>query len=61
MFDGFGINKEDPFFIPTNLDELEDHGLGDILPTNPAKIIIENVRKRKGLICDNKIVASGEK
>jgi len=31
------------------------------LPTNPAKVIIENVRKSKGLICDSKIVASGEK
>ena len=60
-FKGFGINSEDPFFIPSKIEELEDHGLGDILPTNPAKVIIENVRKRKGLICDSKIVESGDK
>ena len=55
-FEGFGINAEDPFFIPMKIEEMEDHGSGDILPTNPAKVIIENVRKRKGLICDSKIV-----
>lgn len=60
-FDGFWINTEDPFFIPTKIEEIEDHGMGDILPTNPVKAIIENVRKLKGLICDTKIVSSGDK
>lgn len=42
-------------------EELEDHGIGDILPENPAKILIENVRKRKGLIVDKKLVIDGDK
>jgi ribosome assembly protein 1 len=61
VFDGFSINDEDPFFIPTKDEEIEDHGLGDILPTNPAKVIIEDVRKRKGLIIDKKIVVAADK
>jgi hypothetical protein len=40
---------------------LEDHGEGDILPTNPAKILIEKVRVRKGLLIDKKIVGDGDK
>jgi len=40
---------------------LEDHGLGDILPPNPAKILIEKVRKRKGLLVDQKIVVAADK
>ena len=42
-------------------EELEDHGIGDILPETPAKILIENVRKRKGLIVDKKLVIDGDK
>lgn len=49
VFSGFEILDEDPFFIPNTEEELEDHGLGDILPTNPAKVIIEKIRTRKGL------------
>ena len=60
-FNGFYINADDPFFIPKTEEELEDHGLGDILPDNPTKVIIENIRKRKGLILDKKIVADPSK
>lgn len=49
VFSGFEILDEDPFFIPMTEEELEDNGLGDILPTNPAKVIIEKIRTRKGL------------
>jgi Ca2+-binding EF-hand superfamily protein len=41
-------------------EELEDHGQGDILPPNPAKMIIEKVRTRKGLPIDKKIVVAAE-
>ena len=61
VFSGFLINEEDPFFIPMTEEELEDHGIGDILPENPAKVLIENVRKRKGLVVDKKIVIDADK
>lgn len=61
VFNGFFINEDDPFFIPKTEAELEDHGLGDILPDNPTKMIIEQVRKRKGLILDKKIVIDAAK
>ena len=60
-FNGFDINDEDPFFIPKTEEEMEEHGEGDILVTQPSKIIIESVRKRKGLVVDEKIVKDGEK
>ena len=56
VFNGFLINDEDPFFIPTTEEELEDHGIGDILPENLAKGLIETVRTRKGLEVDKKLV-----
>ena len=55
------INEEDPFFIPVTEEELEDHGIGDILPESTAKVLIENVRKHKGLIIDKKIVLDADK
>ena len=61
VFNGFMINEEDPFFIPTTEEELEELGVGDILPENPAKVLIENVRVRKGLLIDKKIVMDADK
>lgn len=61
VFNGFLINQEDPFFIPTTEEEMEDHGIGDILPEKQAKILIENVRKRKGLVIDKKIIMDSDK
>ena len=61
VFNGFLINEEDPFFIPVTEEELEDHGIGDILPESTAKVLIENVRKHKGLIIDKKIVLDADK
>ncbi len=46
--------------MPTSAEDLEEHGDGDILPPNPAKIIIEKVRERKGLPLTKKLVVSGE-
>ena len=60
MFHGFEINDNDPFYIPKTEEDLEDHGEGDILPPNPAKVIIEKVRQRKGLPIDKKLVVSGD-
>ena len=61
VFHGFQINEDDPFFIPKTEEEIEDHGIGDILAENPTKLLIEKVRKRKGLILDKKIVEDGDK
>lgn len=54
------INENDPFFVPQTKEELEEHGEGDILPPNPAKVIIEKIRTRKGLPVDKKIVVAAE-
>ena len=40
---------------------MEDHGIGDILPEKQAKILIENVQKRKGLVIDKKIIIDSDK
>ena len=57
---GFEVNENDPFYVPASEEDIEDHGQGDILPPNPAKVIIEKVRVRKGLPIDKMIVVSGE-
>ena len=47
--------EEDPFWVPTTKDELEEYGeKADI--KNIAKIAIDNTRRRKGLLTDEKIV-----
>ena len=61
VFYGFEINENDPFYVPQTEEDLEEHGEGDILPPNPAKMLIERVRMRKGLPVDNKIVVAAEK
>ena len=61
VFKGFEINEEDPFFIPATEEELEDIGLGDILPSNATKMMIEKVRKRKGLLIDQKMIVDATK
>ena len=38
-----------------------EYGVGDILPENPAKILIEAVRQRKGLMIDKKLVIDADK
>jgi len=60
IFYGWEVNEKDPFYVPKTEEELEDLGKGDILPPNPAKIIIDNVRKKKGLVLDKKIVKAAE-
>jgi len=62
VFDGYEINlQNDPLFLPKTMEELEDHGEGDILVANIAKTIIEKVRKQKGLIVTTKLLIDGEK
>ena len=60
VFHGFEINQNDPVYVPTTEEDLEEHGEGDILPPNPAKVIIEKVRERKGLPLAKKLIVSAE-
>ena len=62
MFHGYEVNlNNDPLFLPKTIEELEDHGEGDILVDNIAKTIIEKVRKQKGLIVTKKLFVDAEK
>jgi len=62
VFHSFETNKEnDPLYLPKTMDELEEHGEGDILHDNIAKVIIEKVRKQKGMIVQKKILIDAEK
>lgn len=46
VFHGYEVNADvDPLYIPKTIEELEEHGEGDIMPDNIAKVIIEQVRK----------------
>ncbi|KAK0424232.1 hypothetical protein QR680_008561 [Steinernema hermaphroditum] len=51
---------EDPFWEPTTQDEIEHYGAkGDSI--NQARLYMDNVRKRKGLMTDEVIVVNAEK
>ncbi|TKR93285.1 hypothetical protein L596_007770 [Steinernema carpocapsae] len=52
--------EEDPFWVPTTEDEIEHYGTkGDSI--NLARLYMDNVRKRKGLMTDEVIVVNAEK
>ena len=61
IFSHWEILDEDPFWIPTSLEEREDHG--EILTgaANNAIKYIRMLRDRKGLIVDSKILVAAEK
>lgn len=60
IFYGYEILDQDPFWVPTTEEELED--LGEKADKeNIAKKYMDSVRKRKGLFVDKKIVEHGEK
>lgn len=60
IFSGFEMLDEDPFWVPTTEEELEDLGEKSDRE-NLAKKYMENVRKRKGMSTDKKIVEHAEK
>jgi len=46
VFHGFEVNiLNDPLYLPRTQEELEEHGTGEILCENIAKVIIEKIRK----------------
>ncbi|TKX20972.1 putative ribosome assembly protein-2 [Elsinoe australis] len=60
VFEGFEMLDEDPFWVPTTEEELEDLGeKGD--RENVALRYVEKVRERKGLFVKRKVVEHGEK
>lgn len=60
VFEGFEVLDEDPFWVPTTEEELEDLGeKGD--RENVAKRYVDAVRSRKGLFVKRHIVEHGEK
>ncbi|KAJ7288494.1 P-loop containing nucleoside triphosphate hydrolase protein [Mycena rebaudengoi] len=60
IFSGYELLDQDPFWVPTTEEELEDLGeKADRL--NVAKVYMDGVRERKGLFVDRKIVEFAEK
>ncbi|KAG8630915.1 hypothetical protein KVT40_000055 [Elsinoe batatas] len=60
VFEGFEMLDEDPYWVPTTEEELEDLGeKGD--KENVALRYVERVRERKGLFVKRKVVEHGEK
>ncbi len=62
VFHGWKIFDQDPFFVASTEEELEDIGenLGGVAP-NLALQYMNSVRKRKGLRVEEKIVLKADK
>jgi len=60
VFSGYEMLDEDPFWVPTTEEELED--LGEKADrSNVAKGYMDGVRDRKGMFVNRKLVEQGEK
>lgn len=60
VFDGFDILTIDPFWVPHTEEELEE--LGEFAEReNVARRYMNNLRRRKGLFVDEKVVSNAEK
>eukprot|EP01022_Parablepharisma_sp_SALTPOND_P021377 TRINITY_DN41897_c9_g1_i1.p1 TRINITY_DN41897_c9_g1~~TRINITY_DN41897_c9_g1_i1.p1 ORF type:complete len:1052 (-),score=124.97 TRINITY_DN41897_c9_g1_i1:19009-22164(-) len=59
-FSHWEIINEDPFFVPKTMAEMEEFGQ-QVQPPTLAKIIIDKVRKRKGLPTEVKLVVKADK
>ncbi|KAI8985978.1 P-loop containing nucleoside triphosphate hydrolase protein [Pilobolus umbonatus] len=60
VFSGFEMLNEDPFWVPTTEEELED--LGEKADKeNLAKKYMDTVRKRKGMFVEKKLIEHAEK
>ncbi|KAJ9117235.1 hypothetical protein QFC20_000380 [Naganishia adeliensis] len=60
VFAGFEMLDQDPFWVPTTEEELEDFG-EKADRANIAKVYVDNVRKRKGMFVEQKVVEHAEK
>lgn len=52
---------EDPFFVPKTEEEIEEFGDGSSVLHNTARKLIDNVRRRKGLSVEEKVVQHATK
>lgn len=60
VFSGFEVLDEDPFWVPTTEEELEE--LGELADReNIAKMYMESVRRRKGMSVHEKVISNAEK
>lgn len=60
VFHGYELLDQDPFWVPTTEEELED--LGEKADKeNVARRYMDSVRKRKGLFVEKKVVEHAEK
>ncbi|KAF7797389.1 hypothetical protein EIP86_008584 [Pleurotus ostreatoroseus] len=60
VFSGYELLDQDPFWVPTTEEELED--LGEKADrSNIAKAYMDGVRERKGMFVDRKLVEFAEK
>lgn len=60
IFYGWEINDMDPFHVAMTDEELEEFGDQE-LPPNQVKLVIDKIRKRKGLPTEKKLVEDGSK
>ncbi len=60
IFSSYEIFDQDPFWVPTTEEELED--LGEKADReNVARGYMDAVRRRKGMFVEHKVIASAEK
>ena len=59
-FSHWSCNDEDPYFVPKTEEEREEHGEVSQLK-NRSRRLLDGVRKRKGLLVEEKLVASATK
>jgi translation elongation factor EF-G len=61
FFSHWSVNELDPFWKPTTTEEQEEHGTDGTVEHNLSRSFIDGVRRRKGLVVEEKMVVSAEK
>mmetsp|Transcript_20606 Transcript_20606/g.18019 ORF Transcript_20606/g.18019 Transcript_20606/m.18019 type:complete len:160 (-) Transcript_20606:38-517(-) len=59
-FDTWRVLEIDPFYVPETEEEREEFGESKLV-YNLAKNLIDKIRKRKGILTEEKLVSAGEK
>ncbi|KAF9624471.1 hypothetical protein IFM89_011479, partial [Coptis chinensis] len=61
LFSHWETLEEDPFFVPKTEEEIEEFGDGSSVLPNTARKLVDAVRRRKGLLVEEKVVQHGAK
>lgn len=61
VFSHWETLSEDPFFVPKTEEEIEEFGDGSSILQNTARKLIDAVRRRKGLLVEEKVVQHATK